>query len=275
MTSPTHEPPGGDGDLQTLVHNYAQVIDNLIHLHSRLNTELIPQASRIAVGLSPVLIPGQGVITDPVTELLRRLATLNQGLGSLLLAWPIPIHMWRAAQEWVSVRHAASGVAGDLGVTNRDVQFRWQGAAADTYRDIVPAHVAAADRLATVADAAQYALSWAANAAGLFFAAVLGIVAGFLGSALIAVATGATGVGAPIAVLMLLILVGTVLTTMTSLFVGASQALGTAQTFMTEMMSEMADDGAFPAGQWPGARPELYNDATVTDGDPSDWSVRP
>lgn len=275
MTSPTNEHPGGDGYPHTLMNSYEQVIDDLKHLHSRLNTELIPQVSRIAVGLSPVLIPGQGLITDPLSELVRRLGTLDNKLGSLLLAWPIPIRMWRAAAQWVSVRHTVAGVAGDLGVTNRDVQFRWQGFAADTYREIVPAHVAAAERLAIVADSTQYALNWAANAAGMFYAAVLGIMVGFLGAALIAVASGATGVGAPVAVLMLLILVGTVLTTMTSLFVGAAQALGTAQTFMTEMLSEMADDGAFPGGQWPGARPELYNDATVTDGDPSDWTVRP
>jgi hypothetical protein len=274
MASPTDDLPGG-GYVDTFVHNYEGLIDAINSLHARLNNELIPQVSHIAIGLNPALLPWRGLIEDRVTELLQRLALLEKRLALLLASWPLPVRMWRSADGWVSVRHAVGAVAGDLGVTHRDVQFRWQGVAAEAYHVIVPAHSAAADRLAAVADTVQYALGWAANAAVQFYAALLGVIAGFFGAALIALASGATGVGAPAALLMLLMLVGTVLTTISSLLVSTAQSLGTAQTFMTEMLSEILDDTAFPGGGWPGARPELYSDATVTDGDPSDWAVRP
>jgi hypothetical protein len=48
---------------------------------------------------------------------------------------------------------------------------------------------------------------------------------------------------------------------------------GRVTTFMNNMVSLLGDRSAFPNGHWPRAYPDRYSDASVTDGDRSDWSV--
>jgi hypothetical protein len=273
MTRPADERSARAGT-DALVADYERLIEELNNVYSRVKNELIPRVTQLAIVTNPVLIPWREAIAEKVNRTLQLLAELDQRIVVLLLSWTLPLRLWRTTSEWIPVRAMVSGVAGDLGVTNREVFIRWKGVAADTYDALIPAHLGAAGRLASVADTVQFALNQAASAIAHMYAAVLGLIVGFFGAAMVALATAATGVGVPIAVVIMLILVGTVLTIMSSIFTSSAQALGTARTWLTELLSEMQDNTAFPGGHWPAARPELLSDASGADGDPSDWTVR-
>jgi hypothetical protein len=266
--------PDGDPAAEELVARHQRTIEELDKVYARLKDELIPRTAGLVATISPALIPWRQVIAGKVDQTQQHLWDLDQRLGLLQRSGPLPVRLWRTASEWTRVRSSVGSVAGDLGVTNREIHLRWRGIAAETYAAVIPAHAGAAGRLATVADTVSYALNWAAAAIAQMYAAVLGLLVGFIGAALIALATAATIVGAVAGIVALLVLTGTVLTLVSSAIVAGMQAVGTAQTWLTEMISEMADTTAFPGGRWPAARPEWFLDATTADGDPSDWSVR-
>lgn len=257
------------------IAEYESLLRMLRDLNARLKNDVIPRVAQLSVITNPILIPWRDQITEQVTRALRMLTDVELQVKLLLLSWPLPIRMWEAAAGWVQVRGMVSSVAGDLGVTNREVHVRWQGIAADTYHAFVPAHAGAATRLATVADTIPFALNQAASAIAEMYAAIIGMLAVLIGSILLALAAALTGAGAVAAVVLIVVVVGTVWTSLPGLITSTAHAIGSMGTWMTRMVSDAMDNTAFPGGQWPAARSELLLDATTADGDPSDWTVRP
>ncbi len=250
-------------------------LEELQSAQARLRNDLIPKIARIGTGLlgSPLLYPWRDEIARKVEQVLNLLVDLHTRLGVLLLTGPLPITLWRTADEWTQIRSRTSSVAGDLGATNREVHVRWKGAAADAYHSIIPAHVAAANRLAMVADSVQNALAWAALAAATFYAALLGAVLAATAAIITAIAMAATVTGALAALVMVLATVAGLMAQLGVLTAATTEVFGRLRVWLNDVVSEMNDNAAFPGGTWPASREEWYADATVTDGD-ARWSVQ-
>lgn len=268
------DPPAGIELRDHVIADYESLLHMLRVVYARLKSDVLPGVARLSVITNPLLIPYRDQVTEQVTRALRMLADIDLQTKLLLLSWPLPIRVWEVSAEWVQVRASVSGVAGDLGVTNREVYLRWHGVAADAYHAVVPAHVGAATRLATVAETVPFALNQAASAIAQMYAALLGTLVALVGSVLVGLGAAATGVGILAAVVLIVITVGGALTSLSGILTETAHAIGSIGTWMTRMVSDMQDNSAFPGGQWPVARSDLLTDATITDGDPSDWTVR-
>jgi hypothetical protein len=274
-----HRKDDGRGDELRWVElgpvEHEQTVEELRGAHARLRDEVIPRVAQVGAALlaSPLLIPWHDEIARRLERILNRLAEFDTRLAALLASAALPLRLWRTAKEWTHVRGTASDVAGDLGVTNLEVHVRWQGAAADAYQKIIPAHAAAAARLASVADSTQYALGWGALAAATFFAALLGVVLTSIAGIVTAVAMAATVTGALSGFVLIFAITAVMLGQLAALIVAGTEAFSRLKIFLTDMLSEVRDNSAFPGGAWPLSRDEWYSDASVTDGD-ADWSVR-
>jgi hypothetical protein len=139
---------------------------------------------------------------------------------------------------------------------------------------MVPTHVNAAAQLGTVADAVQYALTWAATAGAIFYAALAVIVLELIGGYALGLGAGASVVGATAGVVILLTTTAAVIVQLGMLLHTFAEAYARLQIWMYEMLSEARNNTAFPGGGWPSAQAARYADGTVRDGD-ADWSVAP
>jgi hypothetical protein len=239
-----------------------------------LRDEVIPRVASLGTVLfsTPLLIPWHDDITWRLERLLNQLVDFYSRLGGLLTIGRLPFRLWDNAEAWTRIRGEASDVTGDLGVTNRDVHVRWKGAAAEAYDAIIPAHMAAATRLATVADTVQTALTWAAVVGAVFYSGVLAVTLQTLAALGTAVAMARSVPTAVVGLVLALTAVAGVTVQLSTMVVVAAEAFSRLQIFLSDMLSEMVDNSAFPHGTWPASREELYADATVTDGD-AEWSV--
>jgi hypothetical protein len=253
---------------------HEQTAAALYTAHAKLKYQV--QAGLVAVTTAlvtnPLLVPWRGAIMQASERARTGLETFEEQLTRLLVPVMLPARLWNVADGWTNVRSEVSSVAGDLQVTNREVHVRWKGAARDAYDTVIPAHVAAANRLATVADSMQFAVGWAGFAAAVFYAGLLAIVVELIAGALVALAAAASVVAAVSGLVLLLMVVGAALAHVAALIVLMVEATGRIRLWLTEVRGELRDNSAFPNGMWPQSRTEWFSDGTVTDGD-ADWSV--
>jgi hypothetical protein len=255
---------------------HAHTIEALLSAHARLRDQVKPAAISVlkAVETSPApwLVPWRGAIASQAQRIWDGLTSFEGLLATLIGPIQIPLWMWRNAERWTEVEGALTRMVGDLNITNREVHLRWQGAAAEAYDKILPAHVAAAAQLGTTADTIQHSLTWAATAVAIFYAALLAIVIHFIGGFIVAMAAAVTVAFEVFALVEMLMVVAAAVVELAALVAVSTEVFGRMKIWMIELQSELNDNSAFPNGRWPLSRADWYSDATVTDGD-ADWSV--
>lgn len=258
------------------IESYEMMLARVHTLHARLRDELIPRVAGLATAPLGLVLP------PSVTASIR--ATLQSALGTLryiesrvelhLRSGPLPIRLHMNADAWTSVSSAASGMAGDLRWENRPVPARWRGLAADTYEQrVVPGQIAAATELGAAAEAIANALNWVAMSIMVFFAGLLALLVQLWAIGAGAFFTFASGVGIPAALTALGASIPMIAIQISGLGGIAAEGYGRAQVFLADMRAKVLDGSTFPNGRWPYPEPARYNDATVSDGDPSDWVV--
>jgi uncharacterized protein YukE len=186
---------------------------------------------------------------------------------------PGALRGWGAA--WRDEIGAAASRAASFSLLNGvSADDHWTGAAADAYRNTLPAQQAAAVALKTAADEVDAALNELANAIATFWGAI-GIAMVSLGVGLISAGLSlGSGPAAPIGL-------GIAVTAL-SLFAGASTAAmsalidisNDAATRSAELERRISNDVAFPAGAWPRSTTPISADGSTTDGDDTDWHVK-
>jgi hypothetical protein len=218
-----------------------------------------PQIADAIAGLANKIIELGAAILDKIVELLEGVAA--------------PVTMFFTAVDWQDLRGMASTVSGEVKPEALKVNRVWHGRAADAYAKQVNPQVAAAARVASMAD--KIALTLGASAlAGLAFYVALGLILAKFIVATIAALTALGSVvfswaGAALIVEEAAVNTGLIIAAVTTL----TSVLGTQAVQMVILHGEAVDNGTFPGGHWPNAAPGHFSDATVRDGD-ADWSLQ-
>jgi hypothetical protein len=254
------------------IATFDQVLARLREEHAKLRDELIPQVAALPNTplLPPVLIP---VVRAAVRRAHETLHEIEDRVGQLLKEVTV-FRLYTAAREWAQLSIALSSIGGDLRWENRPVPTRWRGQAAEAYATVVEGQVAAVNQLRSAAQAIAYGLHWLAMSVLVFYVALLAFLM-TLGAIIVgAFLTFASGTMVTPAVLAALaVAIPAMATQLGVLLTAAAENYARARTFLQDMRAKALDMSTFPNGNWPNPDPARYNDATVRDGDPSDWTV--
>jgi uncharacterized protein YukE len=261
-------------DIREFVDTYENLLARNREQHAKLRDELIPKVAALAT-LPLLPVPGlRPVVQDTLRQALQDLHDIEARVERFLESGPVVLRLYINAQDWVLVSTRLSSVVGDLRPENRPVLTRWRGRAAEAYEQVVAGQVDAAGQLRAAAQAIGFALHWLAMSVLACYVALLALLielCAIIVGAFLAYAGGPPGILAALATLgtaipAIAIQVGT-------LAVMVTECYARARTFLQDMRAKALDMSTFPNGNWPNPDPARYNDATVHDGDPSDWTV--
>jgi hypothetical protein len=265
----THPAPG-----EAWLRRYEEVLRQIRAELRRLRVQTLPALESpvpAEVGLF-----GGALATIVLLKLREALTTIDTfcDQATMVLQYEsIPVRFADDATSWYELARSVGAPDMDLLRQAALIRLTWQGKAADAYVGAYAAQSVATERLGTACAATADALVAAAEAAEAFFAALLLLVTS--GAAQLSIAANAVR-----SVLRLPSAVGA-LGTAIDIFGGLSGLLdATRESFWRQakgvqaISAPLLDVAVFPDGTWPRSGSPLYADASVADGDPSDWSVR-
>jgi hypothetical protein len=184
-----------------------------------------------------------------------------------------PAALRSAGDTWV--RDVAALVSGVAATTNVGVMVgddAWSGPAASAYRAVIPLQAAALTAVTTAATETNTTLHDFAAALEAFWASIAFAVAA------LAVAIAALAVAVLLAETVLgaiaagIVAVGAFVTAVDKA-VTALTTLNTKQAAdVAVLRNRLATNTAFPDGRWPASTNDL-RDASILDGDPTDWRL--
>ncbi len=199
-----------------------------------------------------------GEVFDEVTKLFS-----ERGSASALRA---------AAEGWnEQVGHRASTQAGLLMKEALETDNEWTGDAADRYGEAVTAQGKALAQIKTITDVLQTTLNEIASALSAFWTGIL-VYFGVYVALMIGCIVGiCSGVGTVPSLLAALGFSAAFLERVTTLSANFANTLDEKKAKI-EQQSTM--DGQFANGEWPSAVADKMSDASVRDGDKSDWTPK-
>ncbi|GAA4454654.1 hypothetical protein [Phytohabitans houttuyneae] len=268
MTTPLTVP------LPVDVTGFDDLIERVRRLLERVadaTDRLVDEALRVARAL-PAFLAGQVVrLLEELLAMVRRLFAL---VGRLIAPAGNPVRVWEVGRRWIE--DFASPLSDHVGKIDPDhlaAAYEWEGRAADAYLDAAARQRAALTALQSIGGDLDTALArlaigicglWAAIAAALCSAVIQ-----LFGAALAA----ATGVGTPAA----LILATTSVATACAAVAGGAAALAALVEWVSDAITtirhRLADHEAFPDGAWPPPASARFDDGSMSDGTPSEWSL--
>jgi uncharacterized membrane protein YccF (DUF307 family) len=170
--------------------------------------------------------------------------------------------------EWVTrVGDVLGNVAGDLAPEKSRTSVKWTGDAAQAYRLAVPPQVAGLTAVKDIANQMRSSLNSLANSVESFKVAVLLTLTGFVVGAVGAIAGAITVVGAPVALASVTTSIGVALAAFGGALVAMNAHVAVVKTEQTTLQQKIHDLG----GTWPAPNLGDLADASVVDGDLSDW----
>jgi hypothetical protein len=234
--------------------------------------ELIATVEAVLIGLPDTDTTGPR--TD-LAELRRRFDDAVGRLDHLLATAGDTTVLRRTGAAWVGrVGATTSRLTGVAALNVTRVDDHWTGLAADAYRNTLPAQQAALSAITFTSHEIDATLNDLASAIVRFWVSIgtacVGLVvtlAGALGSA-------ATVVGAPLATGIALAGVGALVTAGSAAIATLTDITTGAAARSAQLERRLATDTAFPLGAWPRSTTEVSPDASITDGDGSDWHLR-
>lgn len=268
MTAPLAAPPPIDvAGFDDLLERVRRLLDRVAEATDRL----VDEALRVARALPPFLAGRVVRLLEDFLALVRRLFGL---IGRLIAPAGNPLRVWEVGRRWVA--DFAGPLSDQIGKIDPDhlaAGYEWEGRAADAYLDAAARQRAALTALQSIGADLDTALGrlaigicglWAAIAAALCSAVIQ-----LFGAALAA----ASGVGTPAA----LMLATTSVATACAAVAGGAAALAALVEWVSDAIStirhRLSDHEAFPDGAWPPPASSRFNDASMTDGTPSDWTL--
>jgi len=179
-----------------------------------------------------------------------------------------PTMAWAWADAWNTVAVAQLRERRRIDPSTSSVRDGWQGVAAQRYYDVAVEQAGAVDRALAGAELVRDQLRECAVLTGVFYGALCAGTFEFLGILGAATALTATGVGAP---------------------EGIGAAVGGLADFVVLLLSVTAAICAFRVqtarvpdtladccpGGWPSPHPAGFADASLSDGDTTDWRICP
>jgi hypothetical protein len=231
--------------------------------------------SRVETALAELPLTEVGGARADLAELRRAFADAVEWLDDLLLTAGDTTALRRAGAVWVDrIGATASGLAGVASLNITRVDDHWTGAAADAYRNTLPAQQAALAAIAFTSADVDATLNDLASAIVRFWVSIgtacLGLVVALAG----ALGPAASVVGAPVATGMAIAGVGAMVTAANAALTNLTDVTTDAAARSAALERRLATDTAFPLGAWPRSTTDISTDASVTDGDGTDWHLR-
>lgn len=236
-------------DYDAALDQYELLLGQLRSAQRHLRDEVLPLVDRF----SP---PGLRQPLVALTEFQYRASVFIESAG-------LPLRLLLAGVEWSTEQASATAIVSQLTAMRGQVPS-WHGAAADEFRAILPAQVAAAAAVTDVCRGVQQSLGGAAGAAILCYSAILALlirtiaaVQGALASAVLAPAGALLAIG---------VAAVTALAGLASVVMPTARAMDLARGELLTLAGDLHDPATFPAGRWPRSRSKTWHHPSDRDG---------
>lgn len=181
-----------------------------------------------------------------------------------------PSRLDEVAEQWTNeVATAVGEVAGTVSPDQLRTNIEWVGRAAEAYRATVPAQVDGLNGVKGLAEQMRTSLNLLANSVENFWLAIGIAFTTFIVGAVGAIIAAATVVGIPAAVAALATAVGVSIGLITAAIMALKSHLNTIETQQNAIATRVTNLGT----TWAASDVGTMADASVTDGDASDWRV--
>ncbi len=177
-----------------------------------------------------------------------------------------------AGQSWnEQVGHRASTQAGLLVKEALETDNEWTGDAADRYGEAVTAQGKALTQIKTITETLQTTLNEVASALTVFWIGIAVAFGGYVVAMIPCIIGAASVVGTIPALGAVLGLSATFLGVVVTL---SNNFANTLEEKKAKVEQQATMDGQFANGNWPSAVADKMSDASVRDGDKSEWTPK-
>lgn len=223
----------------------------------------------------PWLGPLAGKLRSAWDAFIAGVQKVLSEIGKVLTQPGVPWTLWSHANAWLDdVGGPVDRWSQEIGPDRIAADDKWQGEAAPKYMESVAAQKAALDQIKPAANDIQSALRLVATAIVVFWGALLAFLVVYVAEMIAA----AGGIGSVVAALPGVLLAAASTAKFWAAFATLVVALGVAFTaFETQLggLKSRLDTGVFAAGYWPAATTSNWSDASVSDGNPTKWRIKP
>lgn len=267
MSAPELPPAPVDGLLEIL----AGVRNGLLEVESMVD-QIVTATNQTLDQLPGWLV---GDARTALADLRRTSAETIAQIRAWLANAGDPIALELAAGGWDSEVAGPVSRLVDLGAAEReDLQASWTGDAAEAYLRVLPDQGRALQAVHEAAGEARMALIEFANAIRAFWAAIdVAVAAGLAGlvAAVGAALASPTGIGG---VVLGIGAISGITTSVMQTFTGFQAFTAAATTHGGVLSARIKNEAGFGDALWPRSTTDPFVDASLSDGDDTDWHVR-
>lgn len=268
MTTPNIDVGEGEfGEILERVRRFLERVEQVVN-------DLIRNVNRV-IGLLPGFLDS---LADRLVDILNRFGELVgqflREVGEFFTQPGWPPALFSAKAAWTTeVGGRVSALVSTATLDETQSDDRWQGRAADAYRNTLPRQKDALTAIKAASDEIGDALNNVAFGIIAFWVAIAGAIVAFVAELIVEAGAAATVAGAPPAA------AGAVASTIKVIAVVAGIVgllvtyLSTVSVQTNDLNQRLANNDAFPRGQWPRSTTEL-SDASLNDGDDTDWHLK-
>ncbi|PKW18484.1 hypothetical protein [Saccharopolyspora spinosa] len=213
-------------------------------------------------------------VKDGIQEVSRLIDRLFKELTDFFTQPGSPGALWDAAKAWTEqVGAKTSELSASLKIDQLRTDNEWDGTAATAYKDSIASQQDSLKAIKSATDALDSSLNELAGAIIAFWVALGAALATYVSAMIAAALACATAVGALPGVAAAVTATGVVIAAVAAFATALATYLNTIKTQQASMRQQLANNDAFPGGKWPRSTTDI-SDASVTDGDDTDWQVQ-
>ena len=214
-------------------------------------------------------------LRDALARLRRMFDEAMRDLAALMAQAGSPTALRAAGAVWSGeIGGMVSRLAGLATVNGIRADDHWSGFAAEAYRNTLPAQQSALTTVKAVGDEIDTTLNDLASAIVGFWLAVAVALVGFVVAVASAVATAATGVGAPVGITVAIAAVGATAVAVNEALTQLTAITTAIRDQAAGLQRRLSNDTAFPGGGWPRSATPISGDGSIDDGDDTDWHLK-
>ncbi|WP_432967934.1 hypothetical protein [Dactylosporangium sp. CA-233914] len=185
-----------------------------------------------------------------------------------------PLALWQAADRWRTTVAAPVGTR----VASFTADFvhaddHWRGSAATAYRNTLPSQHAALELTESVAADTADSLRTASAVLAAYWSALISAATGLATSLAVAAAATTAPLTAPAGAALALAALEEFMAAEKVLNHALHRELDQVRRKQFALLGRLTDGTVYPGGHWPVSATDTVADASLSDGDPLDWSL--
>lgn len=186
-----------------------------------------------------------------------------------------PALLMATASTWITgIGGPVSGNAGIGSFSTAQADDYWTGLAGDAYRNTLPAQLAALTAIEAIGADINSTLTEVASAITTYWISVSTAALAFAAGAETAALTAATILGIPAGVGLLVGITVAFVNAVNDAIKAVDTIAAAAAGRGADLQRRLFNDLAFPQGTWPRSTVPITADASITDGDVTDWHLK-